>query len=102
MALSFLRYPLREGLVTIYASTRNIIDDRAQCRTIEGSMSESAKDMPVTIRNLHDPDTDREYWRTKTPQERLQALEELRRQWMEMHPDVERRFQRVCTIIKRK
>ena len=54
---------------------------------------------------LKDPqqyEDEREYWRSKTPEERLMALEELRKQYMKLKGiDAEQRIQRVCKIIKR-
>ncbi|WP_158278757.1 hypothetical protein [Rhodohalobacter mucosus] len=55
--------------------------------------------------HLKDPqqyEDEREYWRSKTPEERLMALEELRKQYMKLKGiDAEQRVQRVCKIIKR-
>mgnify|MGYP006294904635 CR=1 FL=1 len=55
--------------------------------------------------HLKDPqqyEDEREYWRSKTPEERLMALEELRKQYMKLKGiDAEQRIQRVCKIIKR-
>jgi ribosomal protein L29 len=55
--------------------------------------------------NLNDPQQykdEREYWRNKTPEERLMALEELRRQYMKFKGiNAEQGVQRVCRIIKR-
>ena len=42
------------------------------------------------------------YWLTKTPQERLSALEEIRDLTIRLtHNGIKPGFQRVCTIIKR-
>jgi len=55
--------------------------------------------------HLKDPqqyEDEREYWRGKTPGERLMALEQLRKQYMKLKGiDAEQRIQRVCKIIKR-
>ena len=55
--------------------------------------------------HLKDPqqyEDEREYWRSKTPQERLLALEQLRKQYMKLKGiDAEQGVQRVCEIIKR-
>jgi len=55
--------------------------------------------------HLKDPqqvEDEREYWRSKTPGERLAALEQLRRQYMKLKGiDAEQRVQRVYRIIKR-
>lgn len=55
--------------------------------------------------HLEDPqqyEDDREYWRSKTPEERLLALEQLRKQYMKLKGiDAEQGVQRVCKIIKR-
>lgn len=52
---------------------------------------------------LGEEPSDLEYWLTKTPQERLSALEELRDLYIKLaYNGVKPGFQRVCTIIKRK
>jgi hypothetical protein len=56
--------------------------------------------------HLHDHEAaiaaEREYWRTKTPEERLEALEFLRQQYIQLHFETPPTFQYVCRIIKRK
>ena len=50
---------------------------------------------------LHDKTNyDREYWLSKTPEERLAALEFLRQQYFAMNNEPEPRLQRVFRIIK--
>lgn len=55
--------------------------------------------------NLNDPqqyEDEREYWREKTPEKRLMALEELRLQYMKFKGiNAKQGVQRVCKIIKR-
>jgi hypothetical protein len=55
--------------------------------------------------HLEDPqqyEDEQEYWRSKTPEERLLALEQLRKQYMKLKGiDAEQGVQRVCEIIKR-
>jgi hypothetical protein len=46
--------------------------------------------------------SDLEYWLTKTPQERLSALEFLRQQHISFNKNVQPRLQRVCTVTKQK
>ncbi len=46
--------------------------------------------------------SDLEYWLTKTPQERLDALEFLRQQYINFNKNVQPRLQRVCTITSQK
>lgn len=51
---------------------------------------------------LEDDSNDLNYWLTKTPQERLSALEEIRDLTIRlMNNGIKPGFQRVCTIIKR-
>ncbi len=51
---------------------------------------------------LGEEPSDLEYWLTKTPQERLSALEEMRDLTIRlMNHGTKPGFQRVCTIIKR-
>ncbi len=40
------------------------------------------------------------YWQTRTPQERLSALEKIRREWHAGSHDLEQGLQRVCRIVK--
>lgn len=56
-------------------------------------------------RSLHDEKTaiaeERGYWLSKTPDERLAALEHLREQYIHLHYETRPEFQRVYRIIKR-
>ena len=58
--------------------------------------------------HLKDPqqyEDEREYWRSKTPEERLMALEAIRKTWHKLNPDTdgsEQGFRRVIRIIKPK
>lgn len=54
----------------------------------------------VKIINLKEKQSDFSYWQTKSPQERLEAIEMLRSQFMKFKKDVQPRLQRVCRIIK--
>ena len=63
--------------------------------------------MEKIVKKYHLKDTqqyedEREFWRSKTPEERLAALEQLRKQYMKLKGiDAEQGVQRVCKIIKR-
>jgi hypothetical protein len=46
--------------------------------------------------------SDFEYWLTKTHQERLDALEFLRQQYINFNKNVQSRLQRICTITNQK
>ena len=54
--------------------------------------------------HLNDPqqyEDEREYWRSKTPEERLMALEALRREYMKMKGiDPDKPMQRVVQIVE--
>lgn len=52
--------------------------------------------------STREKNSDLEYWLTKTPQERLDALEFLRQQYIDFNKDVQSRLQRVCTITSQK
>lgn len=52
----------------------------------------------VKIVHLRDSSTDLAYWLTKTPQERLAAIEILRQHYFKLM-GIEPRLQRVCRII---
>ncbi|MBK7900507.1 MAG: hypothetical protein KA603_06740 [Azonexus sp.] len=50
---------------------------------------------------LKDQARDTEYWLSQPVAERLDAVELLRRAWLESHPDAVQGLQRVCRITKR-
>lgn len=50
---------------------------------------------------LHQPPRDTEYWLSRSPSQRLDAVEMLRLAWLESHPDAVKGLQRVCRVIKR-
>lgn len=50
---------------------------------------------------LHGRQRDTEYWLTRSPQERLDAVEMLRQEWLAGQPDVVQGLQRVCRTVKR-
>jgi hypothetical protein len=54
----------------------------------------------IRFRSLHDPSDDLAYWLTRTPQERLDAIEILRSQYIKWK-NVEPGLQRVCRITER-
>jgi hypothetical protein len=56
-------------------------------------------DKVLKIVSLKDKQTDFAYWSTKSPMERLAAIELLREQYMKFKKDVQPRLQRVCRII---
>ncbi len=59
--------------------------------------------MEKTIKrlSLHDRQRDTEYWLTRSPQERLAAVEQLRQEWIEGRSGVVQGLQRVCRTLKR-
>lgn len=59
--------------------------------------------MEKTIKrlSLHDRQRDTEYWLTRSPLERLVAVEHLRQEWIEGRSDVVQGLQRVCQTVKR-
>jgi len=64
--------------------------------------------MEKTVKKYHlkDPqqvEDEREYWRNKTPEERLMALEAIRKTWHKLNPEEdgsEQGFRRVIRIIE--
>jgi hypothetical protein len=44
---------------------------------------------------------DTEYWLSRPVAERLDAVEQLRQDWLAAHPDAVQGLQRVCRVIKR-
>ena len=55
----------------------------------------------VRIVKLGEQKPDVAYWRTRPPEERLAALEQIRREYHLWRYDAEPRFQRVFRIVKR-
>lgn len=55
----------------------------------------------ISVANLYDEPDERAFWHSKTPEERLEALEFLRQIAFGYDPDTER-LQRVLEIIERK
>lgn len=51
--------------------------------------------------NLHHAENDAAYWRSRPPQERLAALEAIRREYHDWPDDDCPRLQRVCSVRKR-
>lgn len=57
----------------------------------------------ITKHNLHEQPSDAGYWQTRPYEERIAALEQIRREYNEWrYGAAEQRLQRVCRIIKRK
>ena len=53
----------------------------------------------VTIRSLKEQRTDYAYWLTKTPAERIAAIELLRQHYLSFFKDAPQRLQRVYRIV---
>ena len=63
---------------------------------------EKRKDMVVAVKKYpagKEP-TDFEFWQSRPPIERLEALEAIRREYILWHYGTFPRFQRVCRVIK--
>lgn len=56
----------------------------------------------LNIVSLKDKQSDFAYWSTKSFQERLEAIELLREQYIKYRKDVQPRLQRVCRITNQK
>lgn len=55
----------------------------------------------VSIRSLHERQSDLQYWLAKSPSERIAAVEVLRRQMIGGPSGTGSRLQRVCSITTR-
>jgi hypothetical protein len=55
----------------------------------------------VTRTALHDPDADREFWRSQSVEARLAAVEVLRQRVFGLHDAAGPRLQRVCRVVHR-
>jgi len=56
----------------------------------------------ISIVKKSDTQSDFQYWQTKTMQERIDAIEILRLQYIEMNKNVQPGLQRVYTVVKQK
>jgi hypothetical protein len=56
----------------------------------------------LNVANKNKTQTDYAYWQKKTIQERIDAIELLRSQFIQLQKDVYQGVQRVYTIVKRK
>ncbi len=54
----------------------------------------------IVFYNPEEVQTDRNYWMSKTPQERIYTLEHLRNQYLTDENGIRQRLQRVLTITK--
>jgi|APIni6443716594_1056825.scaffolds.fasta_scaffold4491883_1 hypothetical protein len=54
----------------------------------------------VRVINMKDDHGDRGFWLTKTPAERIDAIEILREQYVRFKGDVQQGLQRVCRVIE--
>ena len=57
-------------------------------------------DKVVRIIDMHNDPGDRAFWLSKTPEERIEAIEILREQYVRFKGDVQQGLQRVCRIIE--
>ncbi len=66
-------------------------------------MAKKSSKKEYRILKLKDSDdVDSEYWETKTPDERVAAMEVLRRQWYLIYNERPKRLQRVFRITPRR
>lgn len=56
----------------------------------------------ISIVKKSDTQSDFQYWQTKTIRERIDAIEILRFQYIEMNKNVQPGLQRVYTVVKQK
>lgn len=54
----------------------------------------------LVVKKQKDDNSDAEYWSQQTPQQRLDALEEIRQEYNQWKYSAESRFQRVYRVIK--
>lgn len=56
----------------------------------------------LKITSVKEKQSDYSYWMTKTPQERLEAIEFLRQQYIKFKDDIQPGLQRFCKVTNRK
>lgn len=56
----------------------------------------------ITVVDKYDVKNDFEYWKAKSPQERIDSIEILRLQYIQLQKNVQQRLQRVYTVVKQK
>ena len=57
-------------------------------------------DKVVRIIDMHNDPGGRDFWLSKTPEERIEAIEILREQYVRFKGDVQQGLQRVCRIVE--
>jgi hypothetical protein len=67
---------------------------------IEHEQRYSSMKKVIRVVSLKNQPSDYEYWLSRPVAERLDAIEALRRQYLEFTKNVEPRLQRVCRVIK--
>jgi len=77
-----------DGLVTL--------DDTIKVMKTKRSVAPVVTKLPQAQKS-----SDFSYWQTRLPEERIAALEEIRREYHQWKYDAEPRLQRVYTIVKR-
>ncbi len=55
----------------------------------------------LALKSLRDNDDSLAYWRTRSVEERIAAVEALRNAYYEQVPHVQQGFQRVCVVTQR-
>ena len=65
------------------------------------TISPLRQNLVITKVSLHSPKQDSQYWRSQSYVSRLAALEEIRCEFHQWKYDVQPRFQRVYTVVKR-
>jgi hypothetical protein len=55
----------------------------------------------IRIQNRKESESDYSFWKSVSPQERINAIEILRSQYFQLNKNVQQRLQRVYTITKR-
>ena len=59
-------------------------------------------DKVVTVRRLHQQESNYKYWMTCSVQQRIDALEMLRNQYIQYIGHAQSEFQRICQVTRRK
>jgi hypothetical protein len=54
----------------------------------------------ITRSTLKAPSRDLAYWLSRPVEERIAAVEQLRQDWLDAHPEVSREFQRVVRVTR--
>ena len=101
MRTRYGQVPLKPYSCMSIIPTCSVVVNLRSCKVLSGVPAVRMDKSAARITTLHQITHDREYWMSRSPEERLQAVEFLRQQYIQAQYDSEPRLQRVYRLVKR-